>query len=81
MFRRSIMTILMVTLIFTSSVFAFTPSSRITVRLLEIPVTINDAVDFGNQAFEPFPFLCAEDGGVIYFPLTYYMANLMNLYL
>jgi hypothetical protein len=79
MFGRKIITILIVTLIFTSPAFAFTPNSRITVRLLEIPVEINDTVRFENQVFEPFPFLYAEDLGAIYFPLTYYMANLVNL--
>jgi hypothetical protein len=79
MFRKNIITILIFTLVFTPSAFASTPAGRITVRLTEIPVTINDAVHFRDQAFEPFPFLSSEDGGVIYFPLTYHMANLMNV--
>jgi hypothetical protein len=79
MFIKNIITILIITLIFTSSAFAFTPINQITVRLLEIPITINNVVSFENQVFEPFPFLCSEDYGVTYLPLSYYMANLMNL--
>lgn len=76
MFRKCIITVLVVAMVASSFVCAFGASKQVAATIPSFTVTLNE-LKFDNNDHEKYPLLVYRN--ITYFPMTYYQSNLLNL--